>query len=122
LECPGGTVLARGIALGQEQMATADLLVLVFDRTAPLSEEEQSWMADWPNALCVDNKCDLPQSPARRRPARSASALTGEGLDALLRAIAHRLVPDAPAPGTAVPFTEEQCLRLQAMADRCSGD
>lgn len=44
------------------------------------------------------------------------SALRGEGLDALLRAIAERLVPEAPPPGAAVPFTAEQIERL-ASAD-----
>ncbi|MDY0168302.1 MAG: GTPase [Thermoguttaceae bacterium] len=113
----GDAVLERGIALGQEQMATADLLVLVFDRTVSISAEEESWLHDGRRVLPVDNKADLPRAFGPRPPALETSALRGEGLAELLDAIAHRLVPAPPPPGAAVPFVEEQCTRLRTLAD-----
>ncbi len=70
-------------------------------------------------SLVAVNKIDL--LPADRREFTSppvsslqppaflpASALTGEGLDAVLAAISRRLVPQPPAPGQPVAFTRRQ--------------
>lgn len=112
-------VLLRGALLAREQIAAADLIVLVFDRTRPLSAEERQWLRDVPQALHVDNKSDLAVAPGARPPAMATSALRGEGIANLLRGIAERLVPDPPPPGAAVPFTEAQCLYLRELSARC---
>jgi tRNA modification GTPase len=109
-------VLSRGIQLGRERIAAADLVVLVFDRCLPISAEDERLLADLPGALLVDNKCDLPRATGKRPEVVETSALRGEGIANLLECISHRLVPDPPAPGAAVPFTEEHCVRLRAMA------
>ncbi len=115
---PHDSVLGRGTALAREQLAGADLVVLVLDRAAPIAAEEEQWLRDWPRALHADNKSDLPRAPGRRPAAIETSALRGEGIADLLDAMVQRLVPEPPPPGTAVPFTEAHCSRLRAMAER----
>lgn len=115
------SVLNRGIALGKEQMDASDLLVLVFDRSVPFSDEHQSWLHDWPRALQVDNKSDLPRAPGARPPGLETSALQGWGVGELLLAIVRRLVPDSPPPGAAVPFTDDQCGLLQTLVAELPG-
>ena len=44
----------------------------------------------------------------------STSALTGDGIAELITAIAETLIPNPPAPGTAVPFAVEQIAALEA--------
>ncbi len=72
--------------------------------------------------LRVVNKVDLVASrdqltsvaDAESTGAVLTSALTGEGMAELAAAIGRRLVPSAPTPGTAVPFTEAQVTSLAA--------
>jgi tRNA modification GTPase len=103
---------SAGIALARRQAASADLMLLVCDRSRPWTASDDALLAEHPSALVVHNKCDLPD--AGRRPAGwTASALVGQGIEELLGAIAGRLAP-MPAPGAAVPFTSEQVERIQA--------
>ncbi|MBN2474651.1 MAG: 50S ribosome-binding GTPase [Pirellulales bacterium] len=119
-----------GVQRARQQLADADLLVLVFDASKTWSDSDKALLDAWPNALPIDNKCDLlgeaaptpGQTAARHIPAScrvcsganrlTTSALTGQGIEALVRAIAGRLVPDPPPPGAAVPFTDEQVQAL----------
>ncbi len=105
------------IELARQQLASADLLLLVFDASRPWSQADRELAASRPDALVIHNKCDLPASRDPPRPkGLSTSALEGEGIDELIRAIADRLVPDPPAPGAAVPFTADQIDALEAAA------
>ena len=107
-----------GIALAQDKLAAADLVVLVFELSRPWSPLEASLVREWPDALVVHNKRDLPEAPGPPRPAGlRTSALKTEGLDELLSAIAGRLVPEPPPAGAAVPFTAGQIRRLQSAVD-----
>jgi hypothetical protein len=74
----------------------------------------------------VLNKCDLPPAAGfEDLPAAvKVSALRGEGIDALLRAMSGRLVPVVPPPGSAMPFDgeHEQALsRFRAQAAERAG-
>lgn len=106
------TVERAGVQRAEEQLAAADLALLVFDAATPWSARDRQLIEAWPAALLVHNKCDLPRAPGARSPGISISASTGEGVEALLRVIAARLVPDPPPPGAPVPFTAEQFQRL----------
>lgn len=114
---PDDAVLEQGLTLAREQMAASDLLVLVFDRSELFSADQRQWLREWPRALRVDNKSDQPRAAGPRPLALETSALHGAGLAELLHAIAHRLVPEPPPPGAAVPFLESQCCQLREMAD-----
>ncbi len=112
-----------GIDLAWKRISAADLVVLVFDNSLPWSTEDQALLESCPTALVVYNKCDLPPvaaSPARQAPAGGlrpsgveVSAMHSTGVDALCREIAHRLVPQPPAPGAGVPFEPEQIEHIR---------
>ena len=124
----------EGIRLAWEQVASADLVVFVSDAGLPFDEESQTLLAkisattthcseeEISNAcdrqsplLIAHNKSDLPPAPGDRPDGLATSALTGEGIPALLRAIGGRLVPSPPEPGEPVPWTQHQLEHLQAM-------
>jgi tRNA modification GTPase len=103
-----------GVALAQESLAAADLVVLVFDGSRPWSDDAQSVVALRPDAILVHNKSDLPSAHQPRPAGLWTSAFSGEGIDQLLHTIAQRLVPDPPPTGAAVPFTTAQVETLRA--------
>ena len=97
----------------RERLAQADLVVLVTDRSLPWSAEDQALAQQWPAAVLVHNKCDLPAAPDLGRQDFDQCALRGEGIDVLLAAIGRRLAPDPPPPGSPVPFCGEQVEMLR---------
>jgi tRNA modification GTPase len=107
-----------GMALTRERLAAADLVVLVFDCSAPPSADDEALTEAWPQALRVYNKCDL-AGPESRAGLPSACLLTsatcGQGIVELQQAIVRRLVPRDPQPGQAVPFLVEQVETLQSV-------
>jgi tRNA modification GTPase len=93
---------AEGIALAERFLRDADLVLWVMDATA----EHHPCLR---GGLHVINKIDAPLAwdISRFPDALRVSARTGEGIPGLAAAIVHRLVPHAPAPGAALPFTPE---------------
>jgi tRNA modification GTPase len=67
------------------------------------------WVANLWKTLLVINKADLPAAwpLSAMGSAVQVSAQTGAGLPELCRRIAAALVPEAPPPGTPVPFTRQ---------------
>ena len=91
------TVEALGVDRAKAAAGEADLCLLVLDGTAPLTQEDRAAMAvagTVPHVLAVLNKSDLPQvltAEAVREQFPGVcvlSARTGQGVDALCRAIA----------------------------------
>jgi tRNA modification GTPase len=109
----GDALEAEGIQLAENEIAAADLVLLVFDASQPLQSEDTSLLGKWPDALLVLNKSDLPAAGEHPTGAVQTSALRREGIDTLLKAISRRLVPDPPPPGIAVPFTQRQVGMLE---------
>lgn len=72
----------RGIALGEERVATADVVVVVNDGSAPWDRGERYGH----RALVVRSKADLGAPPADPS-VLATSAATGQGLDSLQRRI-----------------------------------
>lgn len=119
----GGQPLERaGIELARRQVASAELVLLVFDSSQPWSQVDQEQIEEWPDAVVVYNKCDLPAGAGPPRPkGLLTSALCGQGVEELLGQIAGRLVPDPPRRGAAVPFTEDQIGQLESAASALAG-
>lgn len=116
---------AAGISLARQACAAADLVVLVIDPTQPWNDFDRELLAALPRSLIVQNKSDLALScPLDGRPAGLlVSAERGDGVERLASEIAARLVPQAPAPGQAVPWTRQQVDALIAGRDAvASGD
>jgi tRNA modification GTPase len=107
-----GALEEQGIKLAAGAVAGADLCIWVVDgAAAPPCGVEERLASGLQLAI---NKTDLPpgwdwnQFPDAVR----VSALGGDGLAELCRVIAQRLVPEAPPPGTAVPFTPKLCAAI----------
>jgi tRNA modification GTPase len=114
---PGARGLdALSMARTEEAARTADLLVLVRDRSQPEAQELGA-VGDAPvRHLDVVNKADLPA--AWQPPGIVVSARTGQGLQELSAAIVRALVPSPPPLGAAVPFTDELIVTLRRAAER----
>jgi tRNA modification GTPase len=110
----------QGIDRALAAARAADLCLWVMDAAAP---------PIWPDSALqsvrvVINKVDLPavwdvdQSDPQitqitQRGAVRVSAVTGFGLEQLIRSLADWLVPDPPPPGAAVPFTPDWADKVE---------
>jgi tRNA modification GTPase len=96
-------------------LSEADAIVLVFDASDPWSAEDADLIHQWPDAIAVHNKSDVVVPDPDRPPGLLTSALEGDGIGQLLDEVARRLVPNPPAPGTAVPFTARQIHGIEGV-------
>jgi tRNA modification GTPase len=106
---------AAGIERARGALADADLSIVLIDVSTPAADDDRKLLAAFPAAIVVAHKCDLPPWDGpdawEIRDARGwprVSSKTGEGVDALIRAISARLVPEVPPAATAVPVTARQ--------------
>lgn len=114
LRPPEHPLESAGVGRAYEEIAQADLVIAVFDATVPWQQQEPM-LRRMPRPLVVHNKVDLVGIPRpERAPGVWTSAVTGEGLEELLGAIARRLVPRPPEPGQALPFTPHQVAALRS--------
>lgn len=93
----------EGIDRANRAMMSADLTIKVHDATKPVSTIDHE-------GLTVTNKIDA--GPHRVTGSIKVSAKTGEGMNDLILAIVHRLVPVIPNPGEGVPITPDHFARL----------
>jgi tRNA modification GTPase len=111
----GDAIESAGVAMAQQRLDAADLVVIVLDSTEPWSARAGAMVAKRPNALIVHNKCDLvSRLPDDRPQGLQASAATGQGIPQLIDAVSARLVRDPPSTGTAVPFRDRHVRAVQA--------
>jgi tRNA modification GTPase len=117
---------AAGISRALQRIAPADLVLLVSDLSQLWTAEDrgQDKHASFATARCVlrvHNKVDLARRTGAALPRQAGdhyvSALTGEGLEPLLAAIARSLVPHVPPRGAAAAFTDRQVELLMAAKD-----
>jgi tRNA modification GTPase len=106
---------SAGIALARTLAREADLVVRVIDASTPASEQDPILARQWPEALVVRNKCDLPPTGPSCAGSFATSATRGDGLTELQAAIVQRLVPRPPPAGQAVPFLPFQAELLGAV-------
>lgn len=116
---------ASGIEAAAVRKRAADLIVLVFDQSAPWTTAEGALLHSHPEAIVVFNKsdclpCEACKTPATPRPdGLAVSALKRTGLEHLMQAVVRRLVPNPTPAGAAVPFTIRQAklfgIALQAI-------
>jgi tRNA modification GTPase len=115
-----------GVERSREELARADLVVIVLDRSESLQPIDRQLIAATARALVVANKSDLPAywqvdgAGLGVLAVVTISAERGDGLDELVAAISKRLVPDPPPPGQAVPFRRVQLELLEKIRDDLS--
>ena len=110
---------SAGIERAQQQMAQADLRLLLLDTSQPPQPDDRQLLGAWPDALIIAHKSDLPGAWGDEHPkgALHVSSKTGEGVDELAHAIVARLVPEVPAQKTPIPFTCRQINHLRDARD-----
>ena len=91
-----------GVRLTEQKLAEADLILVVLDRNRPLSQEDRDLInqCNKENSIIILNKIDLIplldekalENEAKDFLIIGISALTGEGINALKRAIRNRLI------------------------------
>lgn len=113
-----------GVERSFQAMADADLTLLVLDASQPELTGEDRELIEKLSGRCpviAGNKCDLGSRLDGMDGVLYVSALTGEGIPELRRAILHRLAPDgiaAPESGMITSLRHENLLResLTALA------
>lgn len=109
-------VEAAGVARTRERLKRAGLVLAVFDTSAPLSEEDRSLLQELKGsrAVAVLNKADLP-GRIEEEEIRAAvsqvvelSAATGQGYDALTKAVETALGTGEIDPAAGMLATERQ--------------
>ena len=107
---------AEGVSRAQAELQSADLIVLVTDHETSIDEFlDWDWTDFGERTVMVANKAELGVGTAAPKNWIRTSAVTGLGLQDLMRTLVERLVPDSPALGEAVPFTREQVEMLRSM-------
>lgn len=111
-----GAVERAGIARSLDIAAAADALVVVLDRSAALNDEDTAVLASAGQRphLVVRSKADLPEAWPAAPGMIDASATTGDGLEALVHAIAHLVVE--PAECSAEPVSITRLRHHEALA------
>ncbi len=102
-----------GIERSYQAMADADVTVVVFDLSQPATAEDAALIERAKASgryLVVGNKCDLPRVATMTEPFLAVSAVTGEGVPELRRAIAPAAAQEAES-GFITSVRHEQLLR-----------
>lgn len=108
----------EGITRARQRLQSADLRVLLIDVSEAPAEEDRWMLRDWPDALVVAHKCDLPCAWEALPPgAMAVSSVSGAGVDELAAAIVRRLVPEVPPPMTMLPVDAHQVAQIAAYVD-----
>jgi tRNA modification GTPase len=92
----------EGVTRAARARDAADVIVLVVDRSEPLTPDDQRLLEQTSSSrrIVVANKCDLAAASAHAEAAVRVSAATGEGLEDLRRAIGCALSQEEAARDT----------------------
>jgi len=107
---------SAGIERARNQLETAACRLLLLDTSRPPHADDLRLLADWPDAIRVAHKSDLPNVWGERLPADAlpVSSVTGDGVDTLTATVVARLVPQVPPADAAMPVSERQTTLLRA--------
>lgn len=117
---------SAGIARAREHLADADTVLIVLDRSQPLTGDDRALLEANPAAIVIANKADLPDHTAGSLPSHAipVSSVTGEGLDRLQAAIIEKLIPNEPPGDTLLPVTARlrEILTQMSVLNRSSAE
>lgn len=113
---------SEGISRTHSFLEHADLVLQLVDVSAAPGPRERGFPERFPQAILVAHKSDLPPHPDRAltKETLRVSALTGEGIDALVSTIVGRLIPRVPGRETVFPVTDRQTNVLQFLLEHGS--
>ncbi len=111
----GSAIEAEGIVRARDYLATADVVLVVVDRSQPATRTDRELVAEFPHAILLANKCDLPEAWVDPLPddVLSISATTRAGLRRVGEEVVRRLVTEGPGSGDAIPLCERQITCLE---------
>lgn len=114
---------AAGIARATHHLQTADLRLVLVDVSQSPTASDRLLLQQWPEALVVAHKSDLPDQWQGQIPAEAirVSSRTGQGLDQLQAALVQRLVPHPPTAGTPIPVGDHG-QRIQKALEALQAD
>lgn len=121
-----GTAERIGVDMAKKAVARADLVLFLVDGSQPLSEQDREAAALVSGeAVLVINKCDLPLAADEEEavallpgsPLVKISALTGEGVERLLRAVAEKLIGEGPSEETPLAAGSRHAQALAGAID-----
>ncbi len=106
---------SAGIARAREAFASADARLLLIDISEAPHDDDRRLLAEWPDAIVVAHKADLPDAWGESLPrdAIHVSSLQRTGLRELSAAIVARLIPVLPTDQTVIPLTERHVRELR---------
>jgi tRNA modification GTPase len=115
---------AAGIAKAREAFANADARLLLLDVSQPPHDDDHRLLADWPDAIVVAHKADLPDVWGNALPqsAIRVSSWQRTGLKELSSAIVARLIPAVPPTDISFPLTKRHVQILKAFCHRSHTD
>ena len=110
---------SAGVDRARAHQRAADLVVVVLDRSEPLTLADHTILGEHPAALKVAGKADLPPTwDAATTTDLAVSAERGDGIEALVGLLVARLNLPVPPAGSGVPFRRTHLRRLRAIRDQ----
>ncbi len=106
---------AAGITLAKSEIERSDCRMLLLDIGAAPAAEDHMLLEQWPDAIIVAHKCDLPDVWGDALPVAAVrvSSVSGAGLTELAQVLVDKLMPQVPPPGTAMPITRRQAACVE---------
>ena len=121
LRIAGSEVEAKGIEKSRNLLSKGDLLILVFDGSKPLDEEDRKILREtrMKSRLIVKNKCDFAQAENPELvDAIEISCKNGSGIDILKDKICENIEKSMPDKNEAVFFSDWQKRKAEEILDK----
>ena len=121
LRIAGSEIEAKGIEKSRNLLSKGDLLILVFDGSRPLDNEDRELLREtcMKSRLLVKNKCDFPQiENPELKDAIEISCKEGRGIEALIDKICENIEKNMPDKNEAVFFSDWQKRKAEEILDK----
>ena len=114
-------VEAKGIEKSRNLLEKGDLLILLFDGSVPLDDEDRELLREtrMKSILIVKNKCDFPQfENPELKDAIEISCKEGRGIDILTDRICENIEKNMPDKNEAVFFSDWQKSKAEEILEK----
>lgn len=121
LRIASSEVEAKGIEKSRDLLEKGDLLILVFDGSKPMDDEDRGLLRETriKPILLVKNKCDFPQAEnPELEGALEISCKEGRGIDVLIDRICKNIEKNMPDKNEAVFFSDWQKNKAEEILDK----